>query len=274
MLKLLKKITLFAAAGFLLLVAGLNVWGALTLGTLSPDPQALRDPDANRVVMVFGATGSAGDSLLKAAVDSPMVDKVYVITRRSSPRIDAGVAAGKVEMRLHRDFTDYSSLVDILPQVNTVFWALGTSSLNVDDETYTRIHVDFPMAFVRQWLALRQQGPMAFHNVTGMGTNPISNTHWAREKGRAELQLAALAEGTGLRTFGHRSGWIRPAADRANGLVYLGEWLLKPGKLVIPGVDLGLAMLEISARTGELANGTLIDNADAIAYARAARAPN
>jgi hypothetical protein len=28
-------------------------------------------------------------------------------------------------------------------------------------------------------------------------------------------------------------------------------------------------MLEISARTGELANGTIIDNADSIAYARA-----
>jgi hypothetical protein len=30
-------------------------------------------------------------------------------------------------------------------------------------------------------------------------------------------------------------------------------------------------MLEISARTGELPNGTLIDNADSIAYARAYR---
>ena len=49
----------------------------------------------------------------------------------------------------------------------------------------------------------------------------------------------------------------------------MGEPLFKPGHLVIRGVDLGRAMLEISARTGELANGTLIDNRDAIDYARA-----
>jgi hypothetical protein len=38
---------------------------------------------------------------------------------------------------------------------------------------------------------------------------------------------------------------------------------------VITATALGEAMLEISARTGELANGTLIDNADSIAYAKA-----
>jgi hypothetical protein len=43
--------------------------------------------------------------------------------------------------------------------------------------------------------------------------------------------------------------------------------LLRPGKLVISSKELGDAMLEISARTGELDNGTLIDNADSIAFA-------
>jgi len=52
-------------------------------------------------------------------------------------------------------------------------------------------------------------------------------------------------------------------------IAYLLEWLLRPGKLAIPSIELGRAMLEISARVGELANGTLIDNADSIAYAEA-----
>ena len=34
------------------------------------------------------------------------------------------------------------------------------------------------------------------------------------------------------------------------------------------GKELGGAMLEISARTDELPNGAVIDNADALAYAR------
>jgi hypothetical protein len=219
--------------------------------------------------MVFGATGSVGDGLLKATIESPEVEKIHVVTRRSSPRIEAGVAAGRVDMHLHEDFTDYSGLADVLPEVNTVLWALGTSSIGTDDATYTRIHVDFPLAFVSAWLAARTRGPMAFHFVTGMGTDPDGAQHWAREKARTERELAALA-GTGdLRTFSYRSAFVRPTTERANPMHYLGEFLLRPGNLVITGKQLGEAMLEISARTTELDNGTLIDNADSIAFAAA-----
>jgi hypothetical protein len=80
-----------------------------------------------------------------------------------------------------------------------------------------------------------------------------------------------MARGTGLRTFAYRSGFIRPASDRSNPAHYLLEWVLKPGQLAISSEDLAGAMLEISARTGELANGSVIDNADSIAFARAYR---
>ncbi|MDZ7785452.1 MAG: hypothetical protein U5K56_21680 [Halioglobus sp.] len=263
------KLLLVLALAVLLLVAGLNLWGYVTLGTLTPDSEPRIDAAANRVVMIFGATGSVGDGLLKAALEDDTVERIHIITRRTSPRIDEAVASGRARMRLHEDFTDYTSLSAILGEVNTVMWALGTSSLNVDDATYTRIHVDFPVAFVRAWLGQRTRGPMAFHYVTGMGTDPEGGQHWAREKGRAEQMLAELAAGTGLRTFSYRSAFIRPTAEQSNALHYLGEALLKPGYLVISGRELGHAMLEISARTRELPNGTLVDNRDSVEYARA-----
>jgi hypothetical protein len=271
-MKALKKLAVLLLVGLALLVVALNIWGAFTLGGLRPSANAPVHEHANQVVMVFGATGSVGDGLLKAAMADPDVEKVYVVTRRSSPRIEAGVAQGDIEMRLHEDFTDYSALADILGEVNTVMWGLGTTSLGMDDETYTRIHVDFPVAFVSAWLAARRDGPMAFHYVTGMGTDSDGAQHWAREKGRAEREVAALAEGSGLRTFGHRSAFIRPSSEQANAMHYLLEALLRPGALVIAADELGGAMLEISARTSELPNGAIIDNADGIAYAQAYRA--
>jgi hypothetical protein len=270
-MQLIKKLTLLILLGVLLTVAAFDIWGFFTLGTLSPDSAAARNENANRVVMVFGATGSVGDGLLKAAVEDPNVEKVYVITRRTTPRIDAGVAAGKVELRLHQDFTNYTDLNSELANVNTVLWGLGTSSLNVDDATYTWIHVDFPVAFVTAWLSARTTGPMAFHYVTGMGTDPAGSAHWAREKGRAEQELAAMAQSSDLRTFSYRSAYIRPSSEQSNAVHYVGEILLRPGALVIPAKELGDAMLEISMRTNELPNGTLIDNADSIAYAKAYR---
>ena len=263
------RITTTVLLGLLLVVAAFDLWGFFTLGGITPREPAQRADNANRVVMVFGATGSVGDGLLQAAIESPEVEKVHVVTRRSSPRIEAGVASGKVQMHLHEDFTDYSGLADVLPGVNTVLWALGGTSIGMDDATYTRIHVDFPLAFVSAWLAARTTGPMAFHFVTGMGTDAEGAQHWAREKARTERELAAMATGSGLRTFSYRSAYVRPTSESANTLHYLGEFLLRPGNLVITGKQLGEAMLEISARTTELANGTLIDNADSIAFARA-----
>jgi len=254
------------------LLLGLNIWGALTLGKYTPDPAGTHDPAANRVVMVFGATGSAGDGVLKAAMADAEVEKIYAVTRRLSPRLEAGQAAGRVEVILHRDFTDYSGLRAQLAEVNTVLWALGTTSVGMDPELYRHIHVDFPVAFVRAWLAARSgAGPMAFHYITGMGTGEQEAAQWAQDKGRAEREVAEIAAGTGLRTFGHRSGWIRPTEENANLLIYLAEPLLVPGHLVIRGIDLGRAMLEISSRTTELPNGALIDNLDARRYAAAYR---
>lgn len=267
-MRFIKKALLITLGAFIALLVGFNIWGAATLGTITPAESAERDPNANRVVMVMGATGRVGDALLKAALEAPEVETVHVITRRTSPRIDAGVASGKLRMHLHKDFTDYSEFADILGDVNTVMWALGTSSLQVDDSTYTWIHVDFPLAFVKEWLAARTHGPMSFHNVTGMGTDPEGEQYWAREKGRAENTITALGEGTGLRNFSYRSGWISPPDDVTNPVIEFFVALLTPGDLVIPGQDLGNAMLEISARTKELPNGTIIDNADSIAYAK------
>jgi putative NADH-flavin reductase len=268
-MNVIKKVVLLGILGFVLLVVAFDLWGFFTLGTITPAEEPARDKDANAVVMVFGATGSVGDGLLKAAVEDPKVKKVYVVTRSTSPRMEAGAASGKVEIRMHQDFTDYSSLADILGGVNTVLWGLGTTSLGAEDATYTRIHVDFPMAFVTAWLSARKSGPMSFHYVTGMGTDAKGDQYWAREKGRAEHELAMLAADSDLRTFSYRSAFVRPTTEQANVFHYILETLLRPGKLVISSSELGGAMLEISARTSELANGTLIDNADSIAYAQA-----
>lgn len=270
MIKVLRNTLFVIVALFVLLLVALNIWGMATLGTVSPDPNALRDPQANKVVLVTGATGSVGDGLLKAAIADKEVETIYALTRRMSPRLEAGQLSGRVQVLMHKDFTDYSELTEELARVNTVLWGLGTTSIGMEAEWYRVIHEDFPVNFVRQWLNARNgEGPMAFHYVTGMGTGEDESDEWAQVKGRAERRVEEMAEGTGLRTFGHRSGWVRPTSENANWLIYAMEPLLVPGHLVIRGIDLGGAMLEISARTQELPNGQLLDNKDARLYAEA-----
>lgn len=265
----IKKTVSLIFIAFAALIVGFDLWGAATLGTLEPKADPERDATANRVVAVFGGTGSVGDGFLKAALADPEVEKVYAVTRRLSPRMETEKDNAKLEVIVQEDFTDYTNLAGILPDINTVLWGLGTTSIGMDDDTYTWIHVDFPLAFAKAWLASEPAGPMSFHYITGMGTDPNGSQHWAREKGRAELTLAKMGEGNPLRAYGYRSAFVRPTSENANAFHHLGEVLLKPGSLVITATELGQAMLEIAARTAEVPNGALIDNEDSIRYAKA-----
>ncbi|MEE4293165.1 MAG: hypothetical protein V2I79_04265, partial [Xanthomonadales bacterium] len=58
-------------------------------------------------IAVFGASGTAGDGILKAALSDPDVKTIHVITRRATPRIETGIASGKVVMTKHMDYLDY-----------------------------------------------------------------------------------------------------------------------------------------------------------------------
>ena len=105
-------------------------------------------PASSANVVIFGASGTAGDGILEAALADPEIRKIHVITRRPTARIEEGVASGKVQMTLHRDYLDYSAIREQISEADAVYWAIGTSSVGVDEETYAMIHVDFPMRFV------------------------------------------------------------------------------------------------------------------------------
>ena len=86
---------------------------------------------SHETVAILGASGTAGDGILKAALANPDIEKIHVITRRATPRIEEGVAAGKVEITLHMDYLDYSVVRDKIAEADAVFWAIGTSSFGV-----------------------------------------------------------------------------------------------------------------------------------------------
>ena len=108
-------------------------------------------------IAIFGASGTAGDGILKAALASPDIGKIHVITRRTTPRMEAGVAAGKLQLTTHTDYLDYSAIEDTFIGVDAVYWAIGISTFKVDEETYGKIHVDFPLRFVAAWSRVSQK---------------------------------------------------------------------------------------------------------------------
>ena len=119
---------------------------AIAIRVATYDNTATSRPDtlgSLQTIAIFGASGTAGDGILKSALASPDVNKIHVFTRRETPRIAEGVASGKVEMTIHMDYLDYRAIHEKLVDVDAVFWAIGLSSIGMEEDAYRRIHVDF-----------------------------------------------------------------------------------------------------------------------------------
>ncbi len=230
--------------------------GAIMLALDDRTVATLESPPADHDnIAIFGASGTAGDGILKAALADPGIETIHVITRRATPRIDAGVAAGKVRMTLHMDYLDYAAIRDQIADLDAVYWAIGLSSIGVDEETYGMIHVDFPMRFVEEWLDASNQPDISFHYISSSDISEDSSAMWAREKVRAEKSLFGIAAGTKLRVIAYRPDYIGPTDEEA----HLGQdllfWFFRPVGAAVRATEIGRAMLEVTARGSEYENG-------------------
>ena len=246
--------------------------GALTLA-LRDDAIAVLDgpPATYETVALFGASGTAGDGILKAALANPEIRKIHVVTRRSTPRIFAGVETGKVEMTMHTDYLDYSAIEAQIAGADAVYWAIGLSSIGVDEKTYGRIHVDFPAAFVRFWNSVGDKADRSFHYISSSDISEDSRAMWAREKVRAEKTLFGLAEGTDLRVIAYRPDYIGPTEAEAHIGQDLLYWFFAPVGAAVRAERIGEAMFEVTARGDEFENGDKLSTLRIRRYSEAYR---
>lgn len=226
-------------------------------------------PAGYRTIAIFGASGTAGDGILEAALADPAIETIHVITRRETPRMRAGVEAGKVRMTMHMDYLDYTAIGEQVAQADAVLWAIGISSVGVDEETYGMIHVDFPMAFVEHWLAVSDRPDIAFHYISSSDISEDSSAMWAREKVRAEQSLFGFADGTKMKVIAWRPDYIGPTKEEA----HLGQQLLygffRPVGAAVKATEIGQAMLEVTARGDEFDHGDKVGTLRIVRYADA-----
>ena len=249
------------------------LFAVIVMSKLSDDrqvePLSNAGPHSVGEIAIFGASGTAGDGILKAALADPDVTNIHVITRRATPRIEAGVASGKVIMTKHLDYLDYSAARDQFRDVQVVYWALGTSSRNVDDETYSVIHVDFPVQFVKEWLQVSRRPNIGFHFISSSDISEDSSMHWAREKVRAEKELFSLAKGTKLSVIAYRPDYIGPTEEETHLGQELLYWFFAPVGAAVRAQQIGEAMLEVTARGDEFKNGDKLGTISILRYSDA-----
>lgn len=204
-------------------------------------------------ILLFGATGSAGGSVLRACLADPTVEEVRAITRRPLP-----LEHEKLRVFIHKDFQDYAGVEAAFAGVDACLFCLGISITQVSgEEEYRRIMYSFPVAAAR---VFREQRPgAAFHLISGQGTSLSSRFLWARVKAEAEREVMDLVDAVCWRPAAI-DGVPSDNAPRAYKVLRPLFRLLKPFRgLYIGGEDLGRAMLRATA---EGMRGRILENAE------------
>ena len=202
-------------------------------------------------VILFGATGAAGGSVLRVCLGAPEVTEVRAVVRRP-----LRTAHAKLRVFPHEDFLDYAAMKPVFAGVDACFFCLGVSSATVRDEAeYRRITRDFAVAAAT---TLKEASPAAsFHFISGMGTRADGRFMWARVKAEAERDLIALVSAVCYRPAAIDGVRSQSAATWYGALLPLAKLFAPFRSMYISGDDLGRAMLQA---TKEKLRGVVLEN--------------
>ena len=162
--------------------------------------------EAQKRLVIVGATGMVGGYALRCALDHPAVGIATAIGRKPT-----GLSHPKLNEVLHQDFADCSALSGALSGQHAAIFCLGVYTGAVSDAELRRITVDYTVEFAR---VLRASSPNAtFAFLSGSGADPTGRSRmaFARYKGQAEKALSAAGF---ARVYMFRPAYIYPVQPR------------------------------------------------------------
>ncbi|KAK2761680.1 hypothetical protein FQN54_001508 [Arachnomyces sp. PD_36] len=172
-------------------------------------------------LILTGATGLVGTSVLDAMLKTASITKISILSRKPVPMAE-NAKDPRVNVIIHKQFETYEpELLDKLKDADACVWALGTSVTNVSKEQYIKITRDYALSAAEAFSTLKPSNrPFRFIYVSGEGVtqNPGPFTAaFARVKGEAESLLGKLSAKSPelIRADSVRPGFVDPAADEA-----------------------------------------------------------
>ncbi|WP_134499673.1 NAD(P)H-binding protein [Microvirga pakistanensis] len=199
------------------------------------------------ILMLVGATGLVGGSVLRQALDDTRVTRIVAPTRRELPS----------HPKLENPVVDFEYLPADAAwwSVDGVICTLGSTMRKAgSQQAFRRVDHDFPLAVAR---LSRQHGARAFALNSATGADPGSRFFYNRVKGEVEdaLREIGFLSLTIVRPslIGGDREELRPAEFMAMRLLRLAERLLPRRYRIVPHERIARVLLEaaITAAPGE-----------------------
>lgn len=149
-------------------------------------------------LILLGATGMVGAGVLREALADPGVEVVLSVGRRP-----CGVEHPKLRELLLPELFDFAAVEPRLTGWDACIWAVGISSMGLDEAAYAKVTEELTLLWARALLRLNPG--LSFCYCSAMGAD--GRSMWARVRRRVEGALKAMP-------FRHagcvRPGFIRP----------------------------------------------------------------
>jgi uncharacterized protein YbjT (DUF2867 family) len=149
-------------------------------------------------IILFGASGMVGSAALREALTAPEVESVLSIGRCS-----CGIEHPKLRELLLPDLFDFANVEDQIAGYEACIWAVGISSIGLDEAAYARVTEELTLVWARALLRLNPEFSFCYCSAAGAGGRSM----WARVRQRVEGALQSMP----FRYAGAvRPGFIRP----------------------------------------------------------------
>lgn len=146
-------------------------------------------------IILFGATGMVGAGALREALADPGVEAVLSVGRRS-----CGVTHPRLRELILPDLFDFAAAEPQLAGWDGCLWAVGVSSVGLDEAAYARVTEELTLRWAGALLRLNPGFSFCYCSAAGADGRAM----WARVRRRVERALEAMP-------FRH-AGCVRPAA--------------------------------------------------------------
>ncbi|KAL7806380.1 hypothetical protein V8C44DRAFT_200860 [Trichoderma aethiopicum] len=192
-------------------------------------------------IILTGATGLVGSSVLDAMIKAKDITKISILSRKPV-RMAEDAKDPRINVILHQDFEQYDSKVlEQLQGAKACVWALGISQTKVSAEDYVKITKDYTLAAAKSFSTLTtttssSDEPFRFIYVSGEGATQKPGRFsaiFARVKGETEAELGAL---TAANPGALRADSVRPAFVDARRHKEILPYIPDPGMLYKVGV--------------------------------------
>ena len=149
-------------------------------------------------IIIFGASGLVGASVLHEALQAPQFEAVLSIGRRP-----CGVSHPKLREILLPDLFDFAAIEEQLRGFDACIWAIGITSVGLNEAAYARVTEELTLAWATTLLRLNPMLSFCYCSAGGAGGRGM----WARVRQRVEGALKIMP----FRFSGVvRPGFIRP----------------------------------------------------------------